>query len=265
MKLSVVICSKYGDTQRIEASLRRQIYRPYEVLVETGNHLTKQRNNAVKKAKGDYILFLDDDLTLDRYYLNHMIYTICYYKPDAITGRVRVGIYKPNFLYHLYSRIFMLSPQGDGKFLPSGFPEGYKKSIVMYSEVLHGCNMAVKKEVFERVSFREDMEGGMYGEDDWFSWDMKQAGFKVIYNPWAICYDDREYPKNKQRWSTRCRIINLIKRYKERKKNWAGKLAFHWAMTGFILLKLIESLVMKDKSITKGVYDAFLFVLDGRE
>ena len=264
MKISVVICSRSRIPDRLKQDLAKQTYQPDEIIEIVGLSLTTQRNEGVSKATGDLITFFDDDVKLDKHYLEEIVNTF-YLFPDAsaVTGNIQVEMFKPNLLYTIFSNIFLLSKRGRGRFLVSGFPESYHKDILttIKSEVLCGCNMTIRKEVLNWLSFNEDLEGGMFGEDDYFSYQLKKGAKLIYYNPKAICYDDREYPKGKQAWKVRCTILNLIMRYKDRNPNWIGILTFYWAMFGFILFKLIEAIIMKDFSIAKGVTSAVWKIL----
>lgn len=258
MKISVVICSRSGIPDKLKQDLKNQTYQPDEIIEVVGSALTTQRNEGVSKATGDLITFLDDDVELDKHYLEQIVNTFYTY-PDAsaVTGNIQVAMFQPNILYTIFSNIFLISKRGRGKFLISGFPESYHKDILttIKAEVLCGCNMTIRKEVFNYLSFNEDLEGGMFGEDDFFSYQLSKTK-SIYYNPKAICHDNREYPKGKQAWKVRCTILNLIQRYKNRNPNWIGIITFYWAMFGFILFKLIEALIMKDFSIVKGVRSA---------
>lgn len=255
MKLSVIICSRSGIPDRLKESLFQQSYKPYEIISIMGSSLTKQRNEGVRKSKGDLICFLDDDILLQTSYLENIVGTFNL-KQDAmaVTGNVKVEIYKYNFLYDLFANIFLLSRRGLGRFRISGFPESYHENIdqIIKSEVLHGCNMTIKREVFKELSFNEDLKGGMFGEDDWFSWQMI-GRYPVYYNPWAICYDIRPYPLGKQEIKVRCTLINLYRRYRLKGATELKRMAFWWSMSGFILFKTIEAVVMRDFSIIKGL------------
>jgi glycosyltransferase involved in cell wall biosynthesis len=263
MKLSVVICSRSSIPDRLKQDLKNQTLQPDEIIEIVGNALTTQRNEGVIKASGNLITFLDDDIELDSHYLEQIVNTFYTY-PDAsaVTGNIQVTIFKPNLLYTLFANIFLISCRGKGRFRISGFPESYHRDIItpIRAEVLCGCNMTIKKEVFNYLSFNENLEGGMFGEDDYFSYQLSR-NYVIYYNPHAICYDDRKYPKGKQAWKMRCTILNTIQRYKERKTNLIGKIAFWWSMFGFILFKSIEAIIMKDFSIMKGIGNALWEIL----
>ncbi len=267
MKLSVVICSRSGIPNRLKQDLKNQTLQPDEIIEIVGFALTTQRNEGVEKATGDLITFLDDDIELDRHYLEEIVNTFYTYTDAfAVTGNIQVNMFKSNFLYTIFSNIFLLSRRGKGRFRISGFPESYHKDILttIKSEVLCGCNMTIRKSVFDRLSFNENLEGGMYGEDDYFSYQLAKSNYSmdsIYYNPNAICYDDRDYPKGKQAWKIRCTILNLISRYRDRKTNFIGKVSFWWSMIGFVLFKSIEAIIMKDFSIMKGILNAIWTIL----
>jgi GT2 family glycosyltransferase len=260
MKISVVICSRAGIPNELAKSLKQQVLQPDEVISVVGDSLTAQRNEGIRRASGDIVIFFDDDLILDCRYIGKIVEVFFLY-PDAMaaTGNVVARAFKSNILHTIFAHVFILSRRGKGRFLSSGFPETYDKHITstIQAEVLHGCNMAIKKEVFEDVSFNEDLEGGMYGEDDWFSYDVSRK-YPIYYTPFALCYDNRDYPTGTQSWATRCRIVNLVKRWQERDCSLLESIAFWWSMVGFITLKIIESIIMRDVSILKGIANACL-------
>ena len=261
MKLSVVVCSRTGIPDRLIQSLKQQLVQPDEIISIMGHSLTSQRNEGIRKATGDLVMFLDDDVELDPDYTAEILGTFYTHKDAmAVTGRVCVKAFKSNILHTLFAHVFILSRGGKGKFLISGFPETYDKHITdtIQSEVLHGCNMTIKKEVFDDIQFNEEIVGGMFGEDDWFSYQMSRK-YPIYYTPFALCYDNREYSRGTQEKRTRCNIINLIARWKERKCNVLESCAFWWSMLGFIILKVTEGFIMRDLSILKGVRNACLF------
>ena len=260
MKLSIVIPTRYGIPQQLLDSLSYQTYKPDEIIEVIGSALTVQRNEGIKVATGDIILFLDDDLTIKHHlFLYHFIDNFYRY-PDAmaVTGNVQTPAYKQNILWDIYSRIFMLTHRARGSFQLSGFPENYHKNIkdTIRGEMLYGCNMAFRREVFNKFSFCEDLDCRMFGEDDYFAWLLTRK-YKVYYEPQAICYDNRPYPRGKQALKIRHTLVNLIKRYHSRNPNLIGKLAFWWAYSGFIIFKIVEAIVMRDISIIKGMLLCF--------
>ena len=255
MKISVVVPCRENIPQQLLDNLWGQTFPPNEIIEVVGNSLTIQRKEGIKQSSGDIIIFIDDDLILDKNYLWEIMETF-FLHPDAmaVTGNVEAIMYRPNLFYTIFAHIFFLTYMGKGKFLISGFPQNYHQKITrtIKGEMLNGCNMAIRREIFKEFSFNENLESGMYGEDDYFAYQLTRK-YNVYYNPNARCYDDRPYPWGKQAWKVRCTILNLVTRYRNRRTNLMGKMAFWWAMTGFIIFKIMEAIVMKDVSIIKGI------------
>ena len=260
MKLSIIISTRSGIPQQLLDSLFNQTYKPDEIIEVIGSALTVQRNEGIKVAKGNIILFLDDDLTIKHHlFLYHFVDTFFRYPiAMAVTGNIQTPVYKQNIFYTMFAYIFLLTYRNKGRFRISGFPENYHQDIdgIIRGEMLYGCNMAFRKEVFNEYSFCEDLDCRMFGEDDYFAWLLTRK-YEVYYNPLAICYDNRPYPKGKQALKIRHTLINLIKRYKSRNPNFISKVAFWWAMIGFLIFKIIESIIMRDISIIKGMILCF--------
>lgn len=259
MKLSVIIPTRFGIPQQLKDSLTTQTLQPDETIEVIGSALTIQRNEGVKVVTGDIILFLDDDIILDEHYLEHIVDNFDIFpNAMAVTGNVQTPIYKQNILYTVFARIFLLTYRSAGRFQLSGFPQNYHKKIRkrILGEMLYGCNMAFRKEVFNEFSFCEDLDCRMFGEDDYFAWLLTRK-YKVYYNPFAICYDNRPYPRGKQALKIRHTFVNLVKRYHSRNPDFIGKLAFWWAMAGFTIFKITEAVVMRDISIIKGILLCF--------
>lgn len=262
MKISIIIPTRSGIPQQLKESLSNQTYKPDEIIEVIGSALTVQRNEGIRVATGNIILFLDDDIILDRHYLEYIneIFSYPQYFPNAIavTGNVQTPAYKQNIFYTIFAYIFLLTYRNKGRFRISGFPENYHKDIhkVIRGEMLYGCNMAFRKEVFNEFSFCEDLDCRMFGEDDYFAWLLTRK-YTVYYNPFAVCYDNRPYPRGKQALKIRHTLVNLIKRYHSRNPDFIGKMAFWWAFGGFIIFKIVEAIVMRDISIIKGMLLCF--------
>ncbi len=256
MKLSIIIPTRFGIPQQLLDSLSNQSHKPDEIIEVIGSALTVQRNEGIKVATGDIILFLDDDLIVNENFIKEIIYPFKfqYLNAMAVTGNVQTPAYKQNILWDIYSRIFMLTHRAKGRFQLSGFPENYHKNInyIYEGETLYGCNMAFRRKVFDEFSFCEDLDCRMFGEDDYFAWLLTRK-YLIYYNPFAFCYDNRPYPRGKQTLKIRHTLVNLIKRYHSRNPNFIGKVAFWWAYGGFIIFKIVEAMVMRDISIIKGI------------
>ena len=96
MILSVLICSlkqRQEMLAKLLEHLERQKTRDVEILVEVDNGrlpVGSKRNRLLRKARGDYVVFVDDDDEVADDYI-HKILQACVWKPDCcgIMGQVR--------------------------------------------------------------------------------------------------------------------------------------------------------------------------------
>ena len=214
MMISVVIPT-YNREQTLRetlAGLMRQDYPNFEVLVidQTHTHesetqvyleqlanagkikwfqvnwanLPAARNYAVRRAVGDIILFIDDDVELPNGFLAAHA---CNYlaKPDVgcVAGRV-------------FDRMKLGDSGGDLaiEYLP---PEAMDAGIAWYFiDLVHtvkpqqvlsarGCNMSFRKQVFAEygLSFDERFAGSAVREESDFCLKLRSTGLKIWYDP----------------------------------------------------------------------------------
>lgn len=93
MDLSILICSlntRWGKLEALTRSLESQIWPAYarraEVLVETDGGETPvgaKRNTLLKRAAGDYVVFVDDDDTVAETYVADILRAIDH-RPDCV-------------------------------------------------------------------------------------------------------------------------------------------------------------------------------------
>lgn len=154
-------------------------------------------NRAVKLALGNVIIFLDDDVVLDKQYIYQILKTY-HENPENIVGVMgrfkdpgedNVPYEKPPFLYLLNKFIYklFLLPHEDGRGVmqPSGFPEyPSSKNDVIPVEIMPTGNMGIKKEVFNEFTFDEWFYGYSYQEDDDFTYRVSRK-YKFLYTPFA--------------------------------------------------------------------------------
>ncbi|MHA1676501.1 MAG: glycosyltransferase [Candidatus Njordarchaeales archaeon] len=198
--VSIVIpCYNSGKTlMRCLESIYRQTYKNYEIIVvidkatkdntyfvcdywkslfprgklkvftiETCG-VSKKRNFASKKAKGDILLFLDSDAELaDENYLEKLVELFSKTGADVITGMTITP-----HEYWLFD--WVIAQEYEQRFYDVG--EGF----VDFAATT--C-MAIKKDVFERVGgFEEISKGQALGEDFLFSFRLLRAGFSIFHS-----------------------------------------------------------------------------------
>ena len=215
-KVSVVVCTlnREKELENFLRTFRNQTFKDYELIIvsnkslkiskvkiilQKGKGLPNARNHALKHLKGDIIIFFDDDVLLEKNYLEEVV-KIFEGTPEVggVTGMITNSVdsdIKHGFfakIMNLYGRVFRISgffaniPK-TGKVLSNGFTcSNFNSKKLQEIEWLSGCNMCYSRKAFEtNGKFDEGLIGNAYYEDTDFSYRVFKKGFKLIYNPKA--------------------------------------------------------------------------------
>lgn len=135
------------ELERAIASVKAQTYTDYELLVEHDTNRvgkSKMVNDAVKKAKGEYILVVDDDNEIDPKYLELAVKTL----EEASAVRIKFG-HGPWFAVNT------------GRWV---IHDGYKDYAPAYEQSGYGFaaidwGWLIRKEVFDKIQYDETLLG----------------------------------------------------------------------------------------------------------
>jgi GT2 family glycosyltransferase len=143
------------------------------------------RNYAVRRAKGEIVLFLDDDVNLEEGFL--ATHAKNYTRPEigAVAGRV-------------FDRM-KLADSGGGLEIEDLPPEAMDPGIAWYYiDLVHtvkpqrvltvrGCNMSFRREIFTKhgLHFDERFRGSAVREESDFCLRIRQTGYQIWYDPEA--------------------------------------------------------------------------------
>ena len=217
--------------------------------------LTKQRNVGIKEATGDIIYFFDDDTILKANYLQIMNKTFND-NPDYMGGMgTFIGMPEQSFkgaIVNLFRRFFLLQHDySNGKFQISGFPRHpYGINKFMEIDVLGGCGMVYRKEIFKEFKFDENLTGYSYMEDVDFSRRVSHK-YKLFYNPEAKLEHRHgsggrgNIKDRKKMYMVNCRYLFFKNFYL---RNRLFIIAHWWSILGLI----IHSFIFEAKEATKG-------------
>lgn len=142
------------------------------------------RNYAVRRAKGDIFLFIDDDIQLPVGFLHaHAKNFVDNSEIGAVAGRV-------------FDRM-KLSDSGNQLTIEDLPPQAMDPSIAWYYlDLVHttkpqqvisvrGCNMSFRREIFYKwgLAFDERFRGSAVREESDFCLQLRQTGYKIWYDP----------------------------------------------------------------------------------
>lgn len=192
MEVEVVVCTRDRPLELAAclASIERQTLRPSRVFIVYADRmpadpatsrvlsvcglcapggLPRQRNASLERLAARLVAFLDDDVELERDYLEAVVAWFAQ-TPSCVgvSGDI-VNDPRRNRASRLYRRIFamadddgMLSRSGDAAYLRH-------PAVATRVDVLSGCNMVYRRSAIAGLTFREQLGSYAYMEDADFS------------------------------------------------------------------------------------------------
>lgn len=217
--LSVVICTKDRPRELATCleSLSRQRMLPLEVLVVDASAqapeavvedfrravaggcrveliraqpgLPRQRNIGIRAARGDVVVFFDDDVILEPDYLWELARVYERDTAHAIGGVGGAQVPDPTpretAARRTWARMFLLAGYGSGRLKRSGHAEyAFCPDTEREVDFLSGCNMSFRRAVFDDQLFDERLSGYAIGEDLQFSYRVSRR-WKLVLTPRA--------------------------------------------------------------------------------
>ena len=187
-KFSIVIALAPGRNAEILESLKNVNYpkNKYEILVEQGLNPSENRNRAIKKAKGEIIAILDDDVFLDENILANAENFFNNNKDIGLVGGPQLTPETDKFFAKV-SGYALESSFGSYK-----MSTRYKKNKINLNAdetCITSANCFVRREVFNKAGF---FSPALYpGEDPEFFSRVKKNNVKIAYSPDLIVYHKR--------------------------------------------------------------------------
>lgn len=185
-ELIVIDASKNNNTFKM---LKENDHKQFSKIVykKTETGLTKQRNIGVSLVNGKYLYFFDDDIVLERNFVEVIYSTFKKFEGSriaGITGRI-ININNASKSWdQLFKRLFFLSDIGKGQVKLSGLPSiRIDDKLSLVNSLPGGCT-AYKKNVFRDFKFDENLNGYGYLEDVDFSYRVGQK-YNLLYQPEA--------------------------------------------------------------------------------
>jgi GT2 family glycosyltransferase len=169
----LVVDNGSTDGTRAVASELRLSNMKLRYVSEPKPGLSHARNAGMSVAKGEIILFTDDDVRPALDWLEKMVTPMLEGKCDAVVGSVRAAGHLQRSWMEPMHKVWVAVPTS------SGDPE----------RELVGANMGFRRSVLERVpGFDTELGAGAlgFGEETLFSWQLCEAGYRLSKVPDAL-------------------------------------------------------------------------------
>jgi GT2 family glycosyltransferase len=169
------------DTRLVFEEIKKYYESAIRYVFEDKRGLSHARNRGVGEAKGEIIAFTDDDVIVDKHWIQNIDNAFKEHDDIACVGGKILPIWeipKPKWLKsNLYSYLGLLD-HGDS---------------VDYNRSMWGANFAVKSEIFKKYGLFDTHLGRMprklyNGEETEFLYRLKKSGEKLLYYPSSIIY-----------------------------------------------------------------------------
>ena len=223
----------------------------YQYLRKQTPGLTASRNLGVEHARGDIVLFLDDDVVLDRGYAAGIMEG---FEQDpngrigGATGALRIH-YRRGVLPFL--RFFGLDGRKPGTILPSGYGVPVRVGELTQprrAQWLSGCNMAYRRQVFDRLRFDERLGAYGWGEDRDFSFRVSQEWTLIAVPDARLEHREVQSGRIDGRRVGYMETAYFARFYQEHMpKRPVNRLAFGWALVGILVKNLLLSTRRADR------------------
>lgn len=185
MRISVVIPASNDCKINALDSLKSQEKKPFEVLVERGDNTSRNRNNGIRKARGDLIAFANAHSVFPQDWTRNIEEFFSLYPQIEIVGGPQLTP-KENGFFGKVSGVALSSMFGAAN-VRSRYSAG-QMNLNANEEDITSANLICKKNVFEKVLFDEKIYPG---EDPKFISDAKKANISIAYSPKIINYNKR--------------------------------------------------------------------------
>ncbi len=170
-----------------EAVLLQEKY-PHIITIRSEKNLgfSGGNNLGIRKAKGKYIFFLNNDTFVDEDTFHYLIKRL-ESKPliGAVSPKIKFAFPPRNIQFAGYLPLTKVTLRND--LIGFGEKDNGQYENPSLTPYCHGAAMMIKKEVIEKVGYMPEIYFLYYEELDW-STQMTKAGYKLWYEPLCTLY-----------------------------------------------------------------------------
>lgn len=153
----------------------REKYKKITIVENKSNLGYSGINNAIKYCKGKYILFLNNDIILDKNCINEMLKVIEKDDKIAMIAPRLVNYYDKNF-------------KSGGTWVSRAFYNGHLSSDVKIKEIPYLGVGLIRKDIVKKFGYLFDPDYFIYAEDVDLGLRIRLIGSKIIFVPNAVLY-----------------------------------------------------------------------------
>jgi len=219
--------------------------------------LTFARNIGIEKSSKDIVLFLDDDVLLERDFIANILNTYQKYPFVGGVGGV-ITNYRKSYLNKLFFKIFYLGPFKDERQEIYWNADINKGTQVVKVSKLGGGLMSFRRELLKNIKFDENYRGYSFGEDFEFCYRFSRK-YKLFINTKARLYHKSSNNKYNLKQHTMAHVWGYYYFFSQvLDKNLWNCLCFFWLNIGFLGNAFIKLLKTKNMEALLGIFFGYL-------
>lgn len=225
--------------------------------------LTRQRNVGVRSAKGDVVVFLDDDVEADAGLFAALARP---YHDPAVVGATGLVVEADERRFGNRRSLMrrLLLPGQEGTLTRFGYPRRLRQlDHEVDVEVMQGCLMSGRRDTVERIGFDESLPGYALAEDEDFSYRLSRVGRIRCVPDARVVHKNTGFRSSGTREFNRTVVLNRAYLFR---KNFRQTLTARLGFGGLVVILIAHRAVNREwegvRGLLEGARDAWR--TDGR-
>lgn len=210
-----IILVDNGSNQDLEQVVKSEFPNVQVIVSKENLGFAGGNNLAIKKAKGKYLLFLNNDTEVEPNFLEPLV--------SEMENDSTLGLVSPKIVYYGLNKIQYAGAVGINPYTGRGSKIGHMEENdgrymeTRFTDLGHGAAMMIPLEVVKKVGMMPDIFFLYYEEHDWCE-IIKRAGYKVKYVGTSTIYHKESVSVGKESplkiyYMTRNRLLFMRRNY----------------------------------------------------